>query len=59
MWKPTSIDPKPLWLPHGAIIQEDDTKDYYIFDAKEQIWIKMFSCNADLFNKVNINKYKY
>lgn len=41
--KPTSTDPKPLWLPHGTIIQEEDTKDYYIFDANDKMWIKLFS----------------
>lgn len=41
--KPTSIDPKPLWMPHGTIIQEDDTKDYYIFDANDKMWVKLFS----------------
>ena len=41
--KLTSIDPKPLLVPHGTIIQEDDTKDYYIFDANNKMWIKLFS----------------
>ena len=39
--KPTSVDMKPLFAPHGTIIQEDDTKDYYIFDAKDQMWKKV------------------
>lgn len=38
---PTSVDPKPLFVPPGTIIREEDTKDYYIFDAEEQMWVKI------------------
>ena len=41
--KPTSIDLKPLCAPHGTIIQEDDTKDIYCFDARRKMWIKIGS----------------
>lgn len=41
--KPTSIDPKPLWAPHCTIIQEDDTKDIYCFDAMRRVWVKIGS----------------
>lgn len=41
--KPTSVDPKPLDVPHCTIIQEDDTKDYYIYDANRRLWEKIGS----------------
>ena len=40
-YRPTSTDPKPLDAPHGTIIQEDDTKDYYCFDANKKMWTKI------------------
>ena len=38
-----STDPKPLWLPDGFALVEEDTGDIYVFDEKEKMWIKMFN----------------
>lgn len=53
--KPTSIDQKPLWVPNGTTIQEDDTKDIYYFDAMRKMWIKIGSTYWDTLSTVETN----
>jgi len=39
-----STDIKPLNVPNGTCIKEDDTKDVYIYMADEKMWVKIASC---------------
>lgn len=54
--KPTSTDPKPSCLPHGTIIQEDDTKDYYQFDANRNMWVEI-GFDTDIISVMEGNFY--